>query len=452
MAKRSKDDRTIVPGMYLDGYIYDDNQGAKDIGENPRLMVAASSDPDHPLNIGSGINTDAWGKQKVAQDFSLYHGMFTYEVPQEYWYEQINGVEQTSFTYATSVDGELNLTSNGVLNDIVVLRTFRSPRYQPNRGHLYSSSLFFPSPNNAGQRDIGLGTSESGVFFRLRGTGSDFSIYAVVRTTIGGSTDDIEEDITANMPEGWSPEKGNIYDIQMQWRGVGNIKFYVGDEVTGASKLVHTINNLNVLDNLSIYNPAMPLAYCSINQGADVVIRSGCVDLTSEGGGVDRGFYGSVGIDNQAGQVAISGFNVPILAVRNLNLDPVSGLINTRDMIALLATAYSDQRSVFRVWATRDETAITLNDQAWVPFRDGLIEYVEYDNPNVVTPMTFDTTKAGLIFTARVDQDQSYATSALFEGRTDIFQAAGDYFIFTMHRETGQAANVGVTYEFAEEI
>ena len=87
-----------------------------------------------------------------------------------------------------------------------------------------------------------------------------------------------------------------------------------------------------------------------------------------------------------------------------------------------------------------------------MPFRDGIIEYVQYDNPNVATPMTFDTTKADLIFGSRVDMDESYSTSALFEGRTEVVQSPGDIFIFTLHRETGNAANVGVTYEFGESV
>ena len=402
------------------------------------------------VDIGSGISADAWGKAKTAQDFSLYHGMFTFGVPEEYWKESINGVEQATFTNATSVNGELNFTSNGVLNDAVVLDTFRNPRYQPNRGQVYSSSILLPNPNNAGQRDFGIFTEEAGLFYRLRGDGSSWALYGVSRTTIDGVTTDTETDLTNFLPDGYNPEKGNIYDIQAQMRMVGNFKFYISEQKFGTSQLVTTVKNLNVVDNLTVFNPALPIAFSCVNQGADVVIRSGCVDLSSEGGQIDRGFYGSVSIDNDNGQVAISGFNVPILVVKSNKL--FSGKRNTRDIIALLATAYSDQRSIFRVWTTRDETAITLNDQSWQSFRDGNIEYLQYDNPDVATPITFDTTKAGLVFSARVDQDKSYATSALFEGRTDIFQTPGDIFIFTMHRENGVGANVGVTYEFAEEV
>lgn len=404
-----------------------------------------------PVASGKGLVLDAWGRQKVVMDESLDHGMFTFEVPQEYWYEQINDVEQTSFTYATSVDGELNLTSNGVLNDKVGLRTFRHPRYQPNRGHLFSGSFFFDNPERAGERTIGVFTKEAGLGFRLRGDGATWALYGVSRTTVGGVTSDTETDLTADLPAGFNPAKGNIYDIQAQMRMVGNFNFCVGAQESGVVECIKTVKNLNMLDKLSVFNPAMPMAFECINQGADVTIRCGCVDLSSEGGSRPKAFYGSISIDNQAGEVAISGFNVPVLAVRVTKLAP-NGRLNTRDVIALVATAYADQRAFFRVWATRDETALTLNDQSWRPFRDGQIEFIQYDNPDVTTPMTFDTAKAELIFGARVNQDETYESSALFQDRSDVYQTAGDIFIFTMHRETGLAANVGVTYEIGEEI
>ena len=399
-------------------------------------------------HLGSNITNDAWGRLKVANDFSLWHGVFTFDIPSGYWKEVINGVEQTSFTNATSVDGELDLKAGATLNDKTALQTFRHPRYQPNRGHLYSSSMFVDNPTANMVRDFGVFTEESGVFFRFKSDG----IYAVKRTTISSVTTDDERLIDPSvLPPGFDASKGNIYDIQMQWRGVGNFQFYIGNPDTGACYLVYQFKNLGTLDNLSVFNPAMPIAFACENLGDNDSLRCGCVDLTAEGGRVEKGFYGSLGITTDSGQVAVSGFNVPVLAVRSVVTNG-GGLINTRDIIALTAIAYGDQRCVMRIWATRDFTAITENDQSWLPFRDGNIEYIEYDNPNVATPMTFDTAKAELIFTARVDQDQSYDSTALFDSKTDIYQTPGDMFVFTMHRETGGAANVGFTYEFAEEV
>lgn len=382
-------------------------------------------------------NTDAWFRYKAVQDESILHGMFTYNIPADTWYEMIDDVEQTSFVSATSVDGKLVLAS-GALNVKRQLRSFRNPRYEPNRGYIYSSSMFLPNASNNGERSFGAFTSESGVMFRLRSG----VLYAVRRTTVGGTITDTETVIT--VPAGINLENGNVFDIQFQWRGVGSYFFYIN------LKLVAVLDLLGTLDELSLFNPALPIAYESINQGDAVSLIGGCVDVSAEGGKDNGKTYGSIGISTDTGSVNISGLNIPVLVVRNKKA--FGSLINTRDVLALLATAYGDQRCLFRVWATRDETAITLNDQSWVDFRDAHIEYIEYDNPNVTTPITFDTTKANLVFGSRVDADSSYSTSALFEGRTQIYQTPGDIFIFTMHRETGANANVGLNYEFAEAI
>jgi hypothetical protein len=391
------------------------------------------------------LSTDAWYRAKAVHDNSILHGMFTFNVPVTKWKESIDSVEQTSFTYATSVNGKLNLTSNGILNSKVKLDTFRNPRYEPNSGHLFATSIFMPSPNAAGQRTFGVFTEDAGIGFRLRGDGATSQLYSVRRTTVDGVTADTESPINTTI----DLSKGCTYDTQFQWMGVGDTFFFINQE------LVHVESLLGTLDELSMFNPAAPIVFECINQGDDVVLQCGCVDVSSEGGEDKGKTYGSISINNGSGSVSVSNFNTPVLVVRNKK--EVSGLINTRDSLALLATGYADQRSVLRVWATRDETAITLNSQAWTDFGDGHIERIIYNlnadgTPLEGTPITFDTSKADLVFGCRLDQDQSYATSALFEGRTDIYKTPGDIFIFTIHRETGGTTSVGVTYEFAEAI
>lgn len=382
---------------------------------------------------------DAWGRPKMVKDDSLFHGMFTYNVPVTTWYETINGVVAPT-TNCTSVDGALCVTAGATLNDDTYLRSYRNPRYEPNRGSIYSTAGWIVNPTALMTREFGTFTAESGVFFKLKSGGT---LVGVVRTTTsGGGT--VDDEITLNIPAGVDLSKGNVFDIQYQWRGVGNYKFFLNLQEVGNS------NYLGTLTQLSMFNPALPVAWNSINLGDNDPMYFGCVDVTSEGGKNNGKTYGSVSIDNQSGQVAIAGWNVPIIAIRSKTT--VGGLINTRDTLALLANAYSDQRSMIRVWATRDSTAITVNDQSWVDYGDGHLEYIQYDNPNVVTPMTFDTAKATLIFGSRVNQDEAYHTSALFQGRTEIYQTPGETFVFTMHRETGASCNVGVTYEFAEAI
>lgn len=387
-------------------------------------------------HIKGDLDIDAWGRQKATLDKSLFHGMFTFNVPVTTWYETINDVISTSFTNCTSDNGALKVVAGATLSDDTYLRTYRNPRYEPNRGMLYSTACWFENPNGAMVRRFGQFTSEAGVFFEL----DNGVLYGVVRTTIDSVTTDdrvlLRQDINGNE---FDLSKGNVFDIQWQWRGVGNYVFFVN------LKEVGSLPYLGSLSRLSMFNPALPLAFESINEGDNDPMYFGCVDVSSEGGGDNGKTYGSVGVDNNTGQLAITGYNQPIIAVRSKTT--VDGLINTRDTLSLLASAYSDQRSIFRVWATRDFTAVTDGTQSWLDYGDGHLEELLFDGD-----ATFDTSKATLIFGCRVDQDQTYATSALFEGRTEIWQYPGDMFVFTVHRETGASCNAGVTYEFAEEI
>lgn len=382
------------------------------------------------------LGRDAWGRPKMITDRSILHGMFTYNVPITVWEESINSVIQSTFLNATSEDGHLKLLSGATLNDLTRLRTFRNPRYEPNRGHLYSTSIFLPTPSALGNRRWGFFNAESGAFFSLESG----SLYAVVRTTLASVTTDDKYliDIT-----GIDLSKGNTYDIQMQWRGVGNYKFYIN------STEVKVIEYIGTLTELTTFNPANPIAFECENLGANVEMNVGCVDVTSEGGGANGKTYGSISVNNTSGELALTGFNAPVLAVRSKL--SIGGLINTRDTLSLLATAYADQRSFLRIWSTRDFTAITDGTQTWSDFGDGNMEYVFVD-PGAGTPITFNTAKAELIFGSRIAANTSYEAQALFENRAFIHQTPGDMFVFTIHRDTGLAVNGGVTYEFAEEI
>ena len=417
-------------------WIYSSNCGNVKVSE-------ADNSRNLRTGLGSGINLDAWARQKVVIDRSILHGMFTYNVPVKKYKESLDGVELPAFVNATSVNGKLVLSSAG-LGEVVNLDSFRNPRYQPNRGHLFSGSFYNPSKTAIADRNFGMFTAESGVFFRNR----NGELYACRRTKIDGVVITTAELI--DLPDDIDIEFGYTYDIQMQWRGVGDYGFWIGDPLTRVSRLVHVMPMLGTLTELSIFNPAMPFAVECINNGDAVELHCGCYDITSEGGDGKGGTYGSITVSNEIGQIQVQGANTPVIAVRAKRL--VNGLINTRDTLALLATVSVDEHSFFRVWATRDDTAIIENGQDWTDYGDGHLEFIVNDGSN--NAMEFDTTKAGdPTFGARVAKDDSYNTSALFEGRTEIFQTAGDTFVFTVHKEDpNKNVKAGVTYEFSEEI
>jgi hypothetical protein len=412
--------------------------GADSQAKMESLLASLDLQGASEVNISKNqLGFDAWGRAKTMTDESLFSGLFTSNVPVTMWKEKFNTVERVP-TNATSLNGKLNIVAGATLSDVTVLESFRNLRYQPNRGHLFSTAGYMVNPAAAMKRDFGTFTEESGVFFRVKTDG----LYAVVATTVNASYSEDEQLIT--LPPGVDLSKGNTYDIQFQWRGVGDYKFFINLE------LVHTIGALGLLTELTMFNPSNPCAFRSENLGDNDPMQFGCVDITSEGGTPPKGQYGSISMDSTSGQIALTGFNTPVMAIRSKLIH--NGLRNTRDTLSLLASGYSDQKSLMRIWATRDFTAITEGTQAWKDFGDGHLEYMILD-PATGTPMTFDTAKAfPAIFGSRVGQDDTYSTSALFEGRAEVYQTPGDMFVITLHRENGGASNGGVTYEFAEEI
>jgi hypothetical protein len=382
------------------------------------------------------LGRDAWGRPKVVSDNSIFHGMWTFNVPVTTWYERYNGSEQ-GLKNCTSVDGALEVLAGAVLNDVTNLQTYRNPRYEPNRGFLYSTAAIIENPTAAMTRDFGTFNAENGVFFRLKSGGTMVGVVRTTTTAGGTVEDEIALDTT-----GIDFSKGNVYDIQYQWRGVGNYKFFINLQEVGNSEYLGT------LTKLSMSNPANPIAFESTNLGDNDPMIFGCVDVTSEGGKDNGKTYGSFGISSNTGEANYTGYNQPIIAVRSKTT--VDGLINTRDTLALLASFYSDEKSICRIWITRDFTAITEGNSSWVDIGDGHLEGIEM--ADIGGTLSFDTTKADLTFTCRVGKERTYSTSALFEGRTEIYLTPGDMLVLSMHRETGDATKGGVTFEFAEAI
>jgi hypothetical protein len=392
-----------------------------------KLTPAAGGNVVNLVGVGDLI-VDSWGVQKVSTPFSLFHGLWTFDVPPSMWLAYVDGAEVSvaaaaASGAAASVDGALVLDSTGI--NSVEITSRRSPRYQPNRGHLYSTSCILPNPTADCTREFGLFTDDNGVFFRLK---SDGYLYAVLRS---GGVETFEERIT--LPAAVDLSKGNIFDIQFQWRGVGNYFFYVGNPTTGQLELTHTLNHLGKYDTLSIQNPALPTAFKVISGTEAGVLKSGCVDLTSEAGALDREQYGSA-----VGSCTAS-TNTPIIAIRNPF--QISGRLNTRDVRITQLTLSADKRTTVSMWLTRDPTAFT--GASWTANNDGSL--IEFDD----TATAVDTAKCKFVTQFVVEANVTLFASNPNPQTIDFFMSRGDYVLLL---GSGSSSNITGVIAFGEEI
>ena len=386
-----------------------------------------------PVSLGSGgLTEDAWGTPKVTQDFSLFHGMFTFDVPPSMWLIEEGSVEvpNSTSTRATSILGHLNVTSGGTALDTCHVESRRHPRYQPDRGLKYAASIGFKGANSDGILRAGLIVDgENGVYFKTIGDGK---LYACI---LNDGVETHAEEIT--LPFAIDITLGNIYDIRMQWRGVGKVDYFAGNPDTSLLEKVHTIEFLNTLDEkTSIRNPAMSVAFHAENVTEEVSLWCGCVDVTSEGGAVVREQYGEHSHNNTS-----IGAGGAVFAVRNPQLAP-NGKINTRDLRLVRITITADKKSVFKAYQTRDPSAIVGG--AWVPTKTG--SFVEANH----AATSVDTSKMEKFSTFRLAAGQTIERSNPSSETIDFFGVHGDYLVVVC--DVGVGVDVELAIEWGEEI
>jgi len=311
-------------------------------------------------SLGYGeLTADAWGVQKVSLPFSRFHGMFTFDVPPTKWMMYENAVQVYTSTVITSTGGAGRLRTSAAISSVLI-ESRTCPRYQPNRGHLLSTAAWMPDKLADGVRELGLGNAQNSVVFRLK---SDGLLYAVL---ISNSVQTYEQVIDTSRVPGFNVEKGNIYDIQFQWRGVGNYFFYINNVK------VHTVANLGTLTSLSIQNPAMPARIFAQRTTEDVEINVGCVDISSENGSYEQLEYGSA----YATAVPVTS-DSPVIIVRQPLL--IGTEVNTRDLTLARISFTCSKKGTFKVWSTRDPSLIT--GATFKTVNQG--SYVETDSPDM---------------------------------------------------------------------
>lgn len=306
------------------------------------------------------LTADAWGIPKVSLPYSLFHGLWTFDVPSSQWMMFHGTTQVYTSTNITSTNGAGVITANAA-QPSVTMQGRDCPRYQPNRGHLYSAALWCPSKAADGVREWGLATTENGVFFRLK---SDGLLYAVLKS---GGVETKEEVIDTSVVASFDVQKGNVYDIQYQWRGVGNYTFYIN------LVAVKVFANLGTLTALSMENPALPAVYKAVRNTADVSIYAGCVDITSENGSDDT-LVPRVAYAN----ITRNGTDVPVISIYNPLL--ANSKTNTRTIYPTRISVSCDKKAVFKVWRHRD--AGLLTGETFLALGNG--SFVQTDSPDTV--------------------------------------------------------------------
>lgn len=345
-------------------------------------------------NVSFGAVSDAFGRLKVSNPFTLFDSSFIFDDNPYKWNHSTTNNSGSVAVSHLSNESSISLalgTSNG---DSIIRESKRVFAYQPGKSLLVLCTFAMATPKTNLRQRVGFFGANDGVYFMTEGT----SKYFVIRKSISGSVDDTTEKILqsdwnvdtldgsgdANNPSGRELDvtRPQIFYCDIEWLGVGTVRagFVINGEFVCCHKFHHA--NVNGFTGVYMKTATLPLRYEITNTGVTAsgsTMKQICSSVLSEGGYEDRGNVWSVSSPITGKAISNTAWT-PLVSIRLLStrLDAVV-LPQTCEVFGLENVAYK--------WGLFFNP--TLTDASFVSLDSD--SHVEYDI--TATAMTFASGK-----------------------------------------------------------
>jgi len=243
-----------------------------------------------PVSIG-GTNTDAFGRLRVSQPYTLFDSQNRYAVDNQFDVAT-TGTGTTTFL-SNEAAVKMEVTSGGVGS--VTRQSFRSFPYQPGKGLLVLATFVMDSSTSANlTQSVGYFNASDGVFFKRTGSTNSFVLRSSstptpgtpsdVRTVNQSSWNGDKLDGTGASGLTLDPTKAQILWMDFEWLGVGSVR--CGFIIDGQYIVCHTFENANDITSVYMTTATLPVRYSITTTTAAVAasMKAICCTVISEGG------------------------------------------------------------------------------------------------------------------------------------------------------------------------
>lgn len=253
-----------------------------------QLTLMASINGTIPVSI-NGTNTDAFGRIRVSQPYTLFDSQSRYAADNQFD-TSTSGTGSTTYN-ANQSSVSMAVTGGGVGS--VVRQTYRSFPYQPGKGLLVLATFVMDNGTSANlNQKVGYFNTQNGLFFQRTAGINSF----VMRSNTSGTPSDAR----AVAQSSWNGDKldgtgasGYTLDLthpqilwmDFEWLGVGSVR--CGFIIDGQYVVCHTFNTANEYGNTVYMTTAiLPVRYEITTTTAAVAatLAQICSSVMSEGG------------------------------------------------------------------------------------------------------------------------------------------------------------------------
>lgn len=258
----------------------------------PIIRVTTSS------GAQSGSGVDAFGRQQVAQPFTLFDSQHRYAQNDKFWTSTANGATTAHDANASLMNMNVAVTSGSK----VVMETKKVFPYQPGKALEIFTTFTMDSPQTNLRQRVGYFGEQNGIF--IEQDGSD--IYLVKRSYSSGSLVETKvaqadwntDTLDGNGASGLTLDltKSQILFIDIEWLGVGSVR--VGLVIDGAFVFAHKFHHANDITATYMTTAALPIRYeieATDTLASTAQMKHICSTVVSSGGYTPTGKSFQVG-------------------------------------------------------------------------------------------------------------------------------------------------------------
>ena len=277
-------------------------------------------------------NTDAFGRTRVSEPFTLFDSSHRY-ADNQLW----TSVTATGGTATFNSDqGLVDLTVTSTSGSEVIRETTKVFAYQPGKSLLVLSTFVMASAKTNLRQRVGYYGASNGYYLEQNGTTvsfveRSFVTGAVVNTPVAQASWNVDpmngsglSGITLDLT------KAQILFMDLEWLGVGTVR--IGFVIDGEFRVCHKFHHANLITSTYITTASLPLRYEITNTGVTSgvsTLKQICSSVISEGGYTLNGLQQSIGIPlTSPRNLPLAGTFYPIISIRlKKSPDRLDGLV-----------------------------------------------------------------------------------------------------------------------------
>ena len=320
--------------------------------------------------------TDAFGRQKVSQPYTLFDAQLRYSKRTDLFDEQLTGAGSTTYQINEST---LDLEVTDASGDKVTRESKYVFPYQPGKSLQILATFVMNEGKTGLSQCVGYYNDSNGIFFaNIDGVNyfvkRSFISGTVVETKVAQSDWNIET-LDGNSVSGIDIDitKAQILFMDLEWLGVGQVR--TGFVVDGNFYYCHVFKHANVISSVYMTTAVLPIRYEIENTSATAsasTMKQICSTVISEGGynqNTPINFV-SNGVNGQ--NLTTKGSEYPLISIR-LNSSRLDSVVVIRKLEMLIL---SNQNVLFKILKN---PTITLNGTSWQTHTNGIVDYVLHD-------------------------------------------------------------------------